>query len=189
MPSADRAGGGRDCVYGSRRQPLRALLPPFSRHVLVDVGVTDECTRCGLAGRPATFGRGGMGVRPMRGAGTTLTHDRYRRPRRSPIRCRCHGRGRVAAHLYGWCRFVLVAAVRVGERKHASTSRVSADAGEKVFFVCTILSSAPVLVPRHVRTHSRTGQRPHSIDITPTLAPQTVGLVDRPSPSSRALHL
>jgi len=54
----------------------------------------------------------------MPGAGTTLTHDRHRRPRRSPIRCRCHGGGWAAALRYGRCRLLLLAAVRAGEREH-----------------------------------------------------------------------
>jgi len=60
------------------------MLPPVCRPFLVDVGVTDERTRGAPAGRPATLGEGEMGVPSMPGAGTRLTHDRHRRPRRSP---------------------------------------------------------------------------------------------------------
>jgi len=73
-----------------------------------------------------------MGVPSMPDACSTIIHDRHRRPRRSPICCRCHGRDWAAAQPYGGCRLVLIAAVRAREREHASTRRVSVGAGGKV---------------------------------------------------------
>jgi len=127
-----RGGDGRDCVHGLRRRPSRAMLPPVCCPFVVDVGVTEERARGAPAGLPTTLGGWGMGVPFMPDAGTTLTHDRHRRPLRSPIRCQCHGRGLAAAQPYGGCRLVLVASVRARESKHASTRTVSAGAGEKV---------------------------------------------------------